>query len=98
MIHFKLRTQSHNIVTTRNSDKVLFGSFNLYPSYAAGIVYSVKEIHFNVLCCEKLNCADYVEKYIAYKEYSVTYKTHTGDYFELSQSNETTYVKAWSCV
>jgi len=55
----------------------------------AGILNSVKEIHFNVLCCEKLNYAAYVEKYIASKEYSVTYKKHTGDYFELSSSSKT---------
>jgi len=36
----------NDIVTTVNSDKVLRGSFALYPSYAAGILKSVKEIHF----------------------------------------------------
>jgi len=79
----------NDIVTTMNSDKVLCGSFGVYPSYAAGILNSVKEIHFYVLCCEKLSYAVYVEKYIASKEYSVTYKTRTGDYFELTSSNET---------
>jgi len=79
----------NDIVTTMNSDEVLCGSFGLYPIDAAGILNSVKEIHFYVLCCEKLNYADYVDKYIASKEYIVTYKTHTGDYFELSSSNET---------
>jgi len=72
-----------------NSDKVLCGSFDLYPSYAADILNSVNEIHFYVLCSEKLNYADYIEKCIAGKEYSATYKTHTGNYFELSLSNET---------
>jgi len=69
----------NDIVTTMNSDEVLCGSFGLYPIDAAGILNSVKEIHFYVLCCEKLNYADYVDKYIASKEYIVTYKTHTGD-------------------
>ena len=41
---------------------MLCGSFGLYPSYAAGFLNSVKEIHFYVLCSEKLNYADYVEK------------------------------------
>jgi len=52
----------NDIVTTMNSDKVLCGSFGLYPSYLAGILNSVKEIHFYVLCSEKLNCADYIRK------------------------------------
>jgi len=45
----------NNIVTTVYSDKVLCGSFGLYPSYAAGIRNCVKEIHFYVLCSENLN-------------------------------------------
>jgi len=57
----------NDIVTIVNSDNVLCGSFGLYPSYVAGILISVKEIHFYVLCSEKLNYADYVEKYVAVK-------------------------------
>jgi len=56
----------------QNSDKVLCGSFGLYPRYVAGILNCVKEIPFCMLCCEKLNYADYVEKYIVSEEYSVT--------------------------
>ena len=55
------------ILTSMNSDKVLCVSFGLYPSYAAGVLNSVKEIHFYVLCCEKLNYADYIEKCITGK-------------------------------
>ena len=77
------------IDTTMNSGKVLCGAFGLYPSYVAGIPNSVKKIHFYVLCCEMLSYADYFEKCIASKECSVTYITHTGNYFELSSSNET---------
>ena len=58
----------NDIVTTMNSDKVLYGSFGLYPSYVAGILNSVEEIHFNVLCSENLNYADKVEKCIDCKE------------------------------
>ena len=54
----------NDIVTTINSDKVLCGSFGLYQSYVAGILNSVKEIHFYVLCSEKLNYGDCVEKCI----------------------------------
>jgi len=58
----------NDIVTTMKSDKVLCASFGLYPSYVAGILNSVKEIHFHTLCSEKLNYAHYIEKYIAGKE------------------------------
>ena len=51
----------NDIVTTMNSDKLMCGSFGLYPSYVAGLLNSVKEIHFYVLCSEKLNYADYIE-------------------------------------
>jgi len=54
-------------VTSMNSDKVLCGSFGLYPCYAASILNSVKEINFYVLCSEKLTYANYVEKCIASK-------------------------------
>ena len=79
----------NDIVTTMHSDKVLCGSFGLYPSYAAGIINSVKEIHFYVLCSEKLIYADYIEKCIAGKEHSVTYEPHRRDEFLLSSSGET---------
>ena len=42
-----------------------------------------------MFCSEKLNYADYVEKYISSKVYSVTHKTHTVYYFKLSASIET---------
>ena len=67
----------------------LCGSFGLCPSYAAGILNSVKDIHFYVLRSEKSNHADCVERCIAGKVYSITYKTHAGNYFELSSGNET---------
>jgi len=48
------------IVTTINSDNVLCASFGLYPSYVAGILNSVKEINFYVLCDKYKNCAKYI--------------------------------------
>jgi len=51
-----------------NSEIVLFGSFGLNLSYVAVILISVKKIHVFVFCSEKLNYADYVEKYIAWKK------------------------------
>jgi len=71
----------NDIVKTVNSDKVLCGSLGLYPSYAAGILNYVKEIHFYVLCSEKLNYADYVEKCIAGKE--CTFKCPTDYNFKV---------------
>jgi len=47
----------------------------------AGILNSVKEIHFYVLCSGKLNYADYIEKCIAGKGHSVTYTPHRRDEF-----------------
>jgi hypothetical protein len=43
-----------NDVEAINSNKVLCGSFGLYPSFVAGILNSVKEINFYVLCNKKL--------------------------------------------
>jgi hypothetical protein len=71
------------------SDKVLCGSFVLYPCYGAGVLNSVKEIHFYVLCGEELNYVDYIEKCIAGKEHSVTYKPHRLGEFLLSSSGQT---------
>jgi len=62
----------NDIVATMNNDKVLCDSFGLYPSYVAGILNSVKEIHFFVLC-NKNKFQDYIEKCIAGKEFSVIY-------------------------
>jgi hypothetical protein len=50
----------------------------------------MKEIHFYVLCSEKINYVDCVEKCIADKQCRVSYKMHTGDYFAISSSSEKT--------
>ena len=71
-----------------NSDKGLCSSFGLYQSYAVSILNCVKEIYFYVLCSEALNYADYIEKCIARKERSVTYKPHTRDEIMLPSSCE----------
>ena len=79
----------NDIVTTVKRDKDLWGSFGLYPSYAAGVLNSVKEIQLHLLCGEKLNYVGYIEKHIACKEHSVTYNPHRLDEFLLSSSVET---------
>ena len=61
---------------------MLCGSFGLYASYVAGILNGVKEIHFYVLCSEKLNYADYVEKCIAGKVCTFKFPTNCDCVFE----------------
>ena len=77
----------NDIVTTMNSDKVLCGCFGFYPSYVAGILNSVKKIHFYVLCSRKLHYSEYIEKCIAGNKYSVSYTKLTEDNFHLSSSS-----------
>jgi hypothetical protein len=43
----------NDIVTTMNSNNVLCASFELFPSYVAGILNSVKEINFYALCSKR---------------------------------------------
>jgi len=73
-------------VTTINNDNMLCGSLGLFPSYVAGILNSIKEISFYVLCNKRLGCASYLEKYFAGKE--CTYKLRTDKYFVLTFGNE----------
>ena len=57
----------HDIITDMNNDKVMSGCFNLYPSYVAGILNTLKDIHFYILCEEKLDYAKYITKCSAQK-------------------------------
>jgi hypothetical protein len=72
-----------------NNDKLLSVAFGLYPSFGGGILDSVKEITFYVLCSEKLNYMDNIKKCIADKTCTIS---HTGDIFQLSYSGETIYI------
>jgi hypothetical protein len=75
----------NNIVTTMNSDNMICGYFGLFPSYNAGILNTVKEINFYVLCNKRrLQCASYLEKCVAGKE--CTFMLRTGNYFVLTSS------------
>jgi len=76
----------NDIVTTMNSDNILCGYFGLFPSYVAGILNSVKEINFYVLCNKRLRCASYLEKCVAGKE--CTFKLRTDNYFVLASGKE----------
>jgi len=44
----------NDLVTTLNSDNVLCATFGLNPSYVAGILNSVNEIDFYVLCNKQI--------------------------------------------
>ena len=85
---------TRDIVTAVNSDTILYGSFGLYPSYVAGILNSVKEIHFYVLCSEKINFADYVKNVFSVKialqvSYKLRLKIVTEHRFQLTFGGET---------
>jgi len=84
------------------SNKVLCGSFGVYPSYVAGILNSVKKINFYVLQSEKLKYADYIEKCIDGKECTFkfptdySFKVVTERRFQLTFGGETVtiYIQA----
>jgi hypothetical protein len=75
-----------NIVTTMNSDNMICGCLGLFPSYVAGILNSVIEINFYVLCNKRLRCASYHEKCVAEKE--CTFMLRADNYFVLTFGKE----------
>jgi hypothetical protein len=79
----------NNIVAAMNSDKILCGSFGIYPSFVAGILNSVNKIHFYVLCSKQPDYTDYIGKCVAGKECCICYMSNTNDYFQLSSGSKT---------
>jgi hypothetical protein len=67
----------NDIVTTINSDKVRCATFGLYPSYVAGILTSVKETNFYLLCYEHINFANYVKNIWQEKNALLSYLQNT---------------------
>jgi len=51
----KLISIVNNYITIINSNKLLFGSFGVYPSYVAGILNFVNKIHFYILHIREKN-------------------------------------------
>jgi hypothetical protein len=49
------------------SDNVLRGTFGVYPSYVAGILNSVKEIDFYVLCNKHISYGKHIRNCMAGK-------------------------------
>ena len=83
-----------DIITDMNNDKVLCGCFGLYPSYVAGILNTVKDIHFYILCEENLNYVKYITKCLARKNSTVKLsKIHLTcvweEYFQLTFGDDT---------
>jgi hypothetical protein len=60
-----------NYVAAMNGNKVLCGSFGLYPSFVAGILNSVKAMNFYILFNEDLFYAYYIEKCISGKRSTI---------------------------
>jgi len=75
--------------TAMNNDKTLCGCCGMYPSFVSLILNSARRIHFFVLCNEKLNYENYIEKYIRSIECIFCYMSHTEHYFQLSYQSET---------
>jgi hypothetical protein len=61
----------NEIIEDMNCDNLLCGCFCLYPSYVAGILNRMPNIHFYVVCSEKITFDDYIKKYMANKERTI---------------------------
>jgi hypothetical protein len=61
-----------NNIAVLNSDNMHCGCFRQYAIYVAGILNSIKEINFYVLCNKiRLHCANYLEKCISNTQCSI---------------------------
>jgi hypothetical protein len=58
----------NGFLTALNSGNVLCGTFGNYQSYVAGILKSVKEINFYVLCNKHMKYGKHIRTCIAGKE------------------------------
>ena len=67
-------------------------NFGLYPSFVAGILNSTKQIHFCVLCSEKLNYEYYIKKYIGNRECKISYKCDSGYFYTLWSKGDTIFI------
>jgi len=78
-----------------NNDKVMCGCFRLNPSYVAGILNTLKDINFYILCAENLNYAKYITKCLTRRNFTVKLlsKIHLTcvweEHFQLTLDNET---------
>jgi len=80
------------MITAKNNNKAICGCFGVYPSFVAGILNSTKQIHFCVLCSEKLNYEYYVKKCIGNRESKITYKCDSEYFYTLSSQGDTIFI------
>jgi hypothetical protein len=79
-----------NILLTLNSDNALCGTFGLYPAYAAGILNSVDQIDFYVLCNKPIKYSEIIEKSIAGTE--CNFKLYAGTTYVLISGCDTVLI------
>jgi hypothetical protein len=79
----------NNNVAVLKCDNMHCECFGKYASYVAGILNSVKEFNFYVLCNKRrLRCANYLEKCISIAQCSISFKSHRDKYFVLTFGEE----------
>ena len=79
----------NNVIAVLNSDNIHFGCFGQYANYVARILNSVKGINFYVLYNKRrLHCSNYLEKCISSTQCSISFKSHTKNYFVLISGEE----------
>ena len=82
----------NNTISAINNGKAICGYFGLYPSSVAGILNSTKQIHFCVLCNEKLIYEYYINKCIDNRECKFTYKCDSGYFYTLSSQSHYIFI------
>jgi hypothetical protein len=60
------------IIETMNSDKIICGSFGIYPSYIAADLNRRPNINFYAACSEKIHFEDYIRKCMGGKECTIS--------------------------
>jgi hypothetical protein len=60
-----------DIIMAMNSNALLCGCFGIFPSYTAGLLKSVKCIHFYVVCNEKPDYGFYIRRCVECKNYAI---------------------------
>jgi hypothetical protein len=65
----------------------------IYPSYVAGILDVVEEIHFYVLCNNTIICAEYLEQALFNEECTISSISCDKNYFMLLSNGETVILK-----
>jgi len=79
----------NNVFTALNGDNMHCACFGQYASFVAGILNSVKEINFYVLCNKRrLHYANYLKKCISNTPCTISCMSRAEDYFLLASGEE----------